>query len=359
MSNLTPVATFDDVFQLETATIAIAGPGGIANAQAQALANRTEYLRQTKGTFTENTTHTKLGASFSEYWNTHPDNGNVKCSIGMLGNPEANVSVNMDYTNNVHKYYDSSRAATWFALGPDNYAIQHAATGAPADVDCWYATGAKYLWGGTADGRMFVNSFLGEDFGDAQLFITAAAGKASIGGKGDLKIEGDRKFGVAGPVYLNAYNAGPVILNAGGGMTKIGNISAPLNTLDVVTASATGANGSDGISVNDGQSQRVGINFGVNTTGQYGWIQSSKGGVGLKNIAIQPLGGAASIGTSTFTPSAVFEIQSTTQGFLPPRMTTAQKNAITSPAEGLQIYDSTLKKMCFFNGTAWQTITSA
>ena len=45
MSNLTPVASFDDVFQLETATIAIAGPGGIANAQAQNLANRTEWLR--------------------------------------------------------------------------------------------------------------------------------------------------------------------------------------------------------------------------------------------------------------------------------------------------------------------------
>ena len=39
-------------------------------------------------------------------------------------------------------------------------------------------------------------------------------------------------------------------------------------------------------------------------------------------------------------PSAAFEISSTTQGFLPPRMTTAQRNAIQSPAEGLIVYNT-------------------
>lgn len=68
--------------------------------------------------------------------------------------------------------------------------------------------------------------------------------------------------------------------------------------------------------------------------------------------------GSTGIGTSTPNASAKLDVSSTTQGVLLPRMTTTQKNAIASPAEGLEVYDSTLKKKCFYNGTAWETITS-
>jgi hypothetical protein len=54
--------------------------------------------------------------------------------------------------------------------------------------------------------------------------------------------------------------------------------------------------------------------------------------------------------------SAQLEMISTTQGFLPPRMTTTQKNAIATPATGLQIYDNTLNRPCFYNGTTWITL---
>lgn len=46
MANLTPVAGLDPVFQLETSTLALGGPSGPMNFQAQALLNRTEYLRE-------------------------------------------------------------------------------------------------------------------------------------------------------------------------------------------------------------------------------------------------------------------------------------------------------------------------
>lgn len=45
MADLTPVSSFDDVVQLEVNTQALGGPGGPMNAQAQALLNRTEYLK--------------------------------------------------------------------------------------------------------------------------------------------------------------------------------------------------------------------------------------------------------------------------------------------------------------------------
>jgi hypothetical protein len=66
------------------------------------------------------------------------------------------------------------------------------------------------------------------------------------------------------------------------------------------------------------------------------------------------------IGINNIAPdaSAQLDVSSTTKGFLPPRMTTSQKNAISSPAEGLVVYDLTLHKLCIYTGSAWETITS-
>jgi hypothetical protein len=64
------------------------------------------------------------------------------------------------------------------------------------------------------------------------------------------------------------------------------------------------------------------------------------------------------IGTTTEDTSALLNVTSTTQGFLPPRMTTTQKNAIGTPAAGLIVYDTTLNKLCVRTASAWETITS-
>jgi hypothetical protein len=54
--------------------------------------------------------------------------------------------------------------------------------------------------------------------------------------------------------------------------------------------------------------------------------------------------------------SSLVTINSTTRGFLPPRMTTTQKNAIASPAAGLTVYDSTTNKLCCYNGSTWNDL---
>jgi hypothetical protein len=54
--------------------------------------------------------------------------------------------------------------------------------------------------------------------------------------------------------------------------------------------------------------------------------------------------------------SAVLEANSTSQGFLPPRLTLAQRNAITNPAQGLMIYCTNCGangEPEYFNGTTW------
>ncbi len=50
-------------------------------------------------------------------------------------------------------------------------------------------------------------------------------------------------------------------------------------------------------------------------------------------------------------PSSLLTLNSTSQGFLIPRMTTAQKNAIPTPATGLMVYDTDLNQIQVFNGT--------
>lgn len=60
-----------------------------------------------------------------------------------------------------------------------------------------------------------------------------------------------------------------------------------------------------------------------------------------------------SVGTPS-AASAVMEVTSTTQGFLPPRMTNAQMLAIAAPAAGLIVYDTTNNKHVGYDGTAWQ-----
>jgi len=60
------------------------------------------------------------------------------------------------------------------------------------------------------------------------------------------------------------------------------------------------------------------------------------------------------IGTTTPDASAKLDVSSTTKGFLPPRMTSAQRSAISSPAAGLMVYQTDgTNGLYYYNGTAW------
>ncbi|MCK4661746.1 MAG: hypothetical protein KAT68_02685 [Bacteroidales bacterium] len=59
------------------------------------------------------------------------------------------------------------------------------------------------------------------------------------------------------------------------------------------------------------------------------------------------------IGTSTEETSSALEVKSTTKGFLPSRMTTAQRDAISNPAAGLQVYNTETNCLNYFTGDVW------
>lgn len=65
------------------------------------------------------------------------------------------------------------------------------------------------------------------------------------------------------------------------------------------------------------------------------------------------------IGTSTDVASSLFTVAAATKGSIPaPRMTTTQRDAIPSPAEGLEIYNLTTHKKNVYTGSAWEQVTS-
>ena len=54
--------------------------------------------------------------------------------------------------------------------------------------------------------------------------------------------------------------------------------------------------------------------------------------------------------------SAILQADSITQGFLPPRQTTTQINAIVSPAEGLVVFNTTISHLCVYQAGVWVKI---
>lgn len=77
-------------------------------------------------------------------------------------------------------------------------------------------------------------------------------------------------------------------------------------------------------------------------------------------LGIYPLKAQVGIGTVTPDQSSVLHVDSTTKGLLTPRMTTAQRTAITTPADGLIVYDTSLKSFFHYNSTtsSWIRINS-
>ena len=67
------------------------------------------------------------------------------------------------------------------------------------------------------------------------------------------------------------------------------------------------------------------------------------------NIKAQNIG----IGTASPSVSAKLDVTSNSQGFLPPRLTFAQRGSIISPVAGLEIWNIDCKELEVYNGTAW------
>ena len=103
------------------------------------------------------------------------------------------------------------------------------------------------------------------------------------------------------------------------------------------------------------------ISLGFGYTGSDVLFQQSYNNVNntATNLSLNPFGGNVGIGTTAPAASAILDITSTTKGVLFPRLTTTQITNITSPANGLTVYNTTLSVLCFYDGAAsvWKKVS--
>ena len=57
--------------------------------------------------------------------------------------------------------------------------------------------------------------------------------------------------------------------------------------------------------------------------------------------------------------SAILDVKSIDKGLLVPRMTTSQRTAITNPANGLLVFDSTTNSFWFYKSSTWEELTGS
>jgi hypothetical protein len=74
----------------------------------------------------------------------------------------------------------------------------------------------------------------------------------------------------------------------------------------------------------------------------------------FNNITMAQVG----IGTTTPNASSMLDISSTSRGVLTPRMTSAQRTSIASPANGLLVYDITENAFYFYKASVWTKLDS-
>src|SRR5690606_12989174 len=95
---------------------------------------------------------------------------------------------------------------------------------------------------------------------------------------------------------------------------------------------------------------------GANTIYSYssgnGHIWSNSSGQMAKLIA----GNFILSSNETIDASAKMDISSSTKGILIPRMTTTNRDAIGSPAEGLLLYNNSTHAFNYHNGTSWTAL---
>ena len=155
-----------------------------------------------------------------------------------------------------------------------------------------------------------------------------------------LDVAGNVKFSGALMPNNSAGTSGQVLTSAGA--NAVPTWTTPVSSAASITGTLAVANGGTG-TTNGSITGTTALSFAAGGSNQ--------------NVSILPSGtGSVGIGTNSPNSSAILDASSTTKGFLPPRMTYAQKIAISSPPQGIMIYCTncgTNGEPEYFNGVSW------
>jgi hypothetical protein len=156
--------------------------------------------------------------------------------------------------------------------------------------------------------------------------------------------------------------------STGSSITAIGMNALENNTTGsnntAIGGGALSTNSTGGSNTAIGHGANVGSNNLTNATAiGSGAIVAADNTIQLGNTAVTKVNTSGTItaagmglGVSAPNASAILEASSTTQGFLPPRLTTTERDAIATPAAGLTIWNSTNTQLEVYDGSYWKNM---
>lgn len=93
-------------------------------------------------------------------------------------------------------------------------------------------------------------------------------------------------------------------------------------------------------------------------SGNVNYVPKWNGSTSLTDSLLFDSGAGIGLGTASINASALFQMDSTTKGFLPPRMTAAQRGAISAPAQGLIVYQTDgVIGLYIYSNSVWRSLT--
>ena len=212
-----------------------------------------------------------------------------------------------------------------------------------------FVAGNSPTLGGSVTGGYVVGDIASVSANNAGIFAgvnntvtTNGLDGAIIGGNNNT-VDGSKSFIAVSDTCSTTGSNSAIITSVSSTITTSGNATILNGQSCTITAAGSG-------------SLVSGFHGSAASTGSYVFADGSSAtpfqSTVNNSFIIRAVGGVG-INQSAPDASASLDIVSTTTGFLPPRMTTTNRLAISSPGEGLQVYDLTLHKMAYFNGTIW------
>jgi predicted heme/steroid binding protein len=129
------------------------------------------------------------------------------------------------------------------------------------------------------------------------------------------------------------------------------------NTITLTTTGTSGAATLVGATLNIPQYQSV-LTNPITGTGTINYLSKFTGTSAIGNSLLFDNGSALGLNTASINASALFQMDSTTRGFLPPRMTAAQRTAISTPAQGLIVYQTdSVIGLYIYSNSVWRSLT--
>ena len=128
------------------------------------------------------------------------------------------------------------------------------------------------------------------------------------------------------------------------------------NTITLTTTGTSGAATLLGATLNIPQYQSV-LTNPITGTGTINYLSKFTGTSAIGDSLLFDNGSGLGLGTASINASALFQMDSTTRGFLPPRMTAAQRGAISAPAQGLIVYQTDgVIGLYIYANSVWRTL---